>query len=67
MYCLLFIDIEVEFNAVLYTVDENNGPAQPVLILSQPLDCCPISVTIEVEHITTNDGIAICNFSDMIL
>jgi len=44
---LLFVDIEpiVSFSQSRYSVEEDNGPVQPVLILSEPLST---DVTLQV-------------------
>ena len=45
------VGIELQFTRAFYYVNENNGPAQPVLTLSQPVDCCStISVYVNVQH-----------------
>ena len=47
-----FVDIEISFSLPSYQVLESNGPAQPVLRLSRPVDCCStISVWVYVEEI----------------
>ena len=47
-----FVDIEISFSLPSYQVLEGNGPAQPVLLLSRPVDCCStISVWVDVEGI----------------
>ena len=47
-----FVDIEISFSLPSYRVLESNGPAQPVLRLSHPVDCCStISVWVDVEGI----------------
>ena len=38
----------MSFNQLAYTVDEDNGPAQPVLVLSNPSS---INITVEVGDI----------------
>ena len=52
---LLFflLAITVMFNETMYFVDENTGPAQPVLVLSNPS-----SMTFTVQ-VTNTDGSAI--------
>ena len=50
---LYFVDIELQFTRASYSVNENNGPAQPVLTLSESVDCCStISVYINVQQRT---------------
>ena len=47
-----YVDITVAFTLPSYRVLESNGPAQPVLHLSHPVDCCStISVWVYVEGI----------------
>ena len=47
-----FVGIELSFSASLYQVFESYGPAQPVLRLSHPVDCCStISVWVYIEEI----------------
>ena len=36
----------------MFDVREDNGPVQPVLVLSRPLDCCSVSVMIKVEDVS---------------
>ena len=46
-------EITISFTQPSYSVNENNGPAQPVLKLSQPVDCCStISVWVNIEEDT---------------
>ena len=48
-----FTEITVSFTKDLFSVNENNGPAQPVLVLSKPVDCCStISVWVNIEEDT---------------
>jgi len=47
-----FVVCSVRFNQTTYNVDEDDGPAQPVLVLCNPL---PNPVTIDVS---TTDGSA---------
>lgn len=49
---LMFIGISLQFVYSSYDVDENDGPAQPVLTLDGPLECCYISVIVKVEDMT---------------
>ena len=47
-----YVDITVAFTLPSYRVLESNGPAQPVLRLSRPVDyCSTISVWVYVEGI----------------
>ena len=32
-----------------FSVSEGNGPSEPVLRLSRPLDCCTISVRVDIQ------------------
>ena len=44
--------ITLSFTSSSYQVLEKNGPAQPVLRLNRPVDCCStISVWVYVEEI----------------
>ena len=36
MLCILFLAITVMFSQTTYSVDEDSGPAQPTLVLSNP-------------------------------
>ena len=58
--CVLFdffVDsITVEFTMRVFFVSEINGPAQPVLRLSRPLDCCTISVRVKVDDRTAKSN-----------
>lgn len=50
--CFLFVGITLSFTMSSYEVLESNGPAQPVLRLSQAVYCCStISVWVYVEEI----------------
>ena len=53
-YLLLCLtDTILSFTKPSFSVNENNGPAQPVLFLSQPVDCCStISVWVNIEEDT---------------
>ena len=50
--CVLLIDVSVSFSQSTYSVDENNGPAQPVLVLSNP-SSTDITVQVRSNNITT--------------
>ena len=52
MLSLCFVAITVMFNQSMYSVDENGGPAQPVLILSNP------SSSVVTVQVITTDGSA---------
>jgi len=39
-------DINIEFDQLTYSVDEDDGPAQPVLVLSNPSST---DITVQVE------------------
>ena len=48
-----FAEIKLSFTKPSFSVNENNGPAQPVLVLSQPVDCCStISVWVNIKEDT---------------
>ena len=47
-----FIGITVQFSLNKYEVKENNGPAQPELTLSRPLEYSTFAVLIKVEDVT---------------
>ena len=49
---MFFLAITVMFNQTTYSVNENAGPARPVLVLSNPA-----SMTFEVQ-VTNTDGSA---------
>ena len=52
-YSFHFTDITLSFTDSSYRVNENNGPAQPVLVLSHAIDCCStISVWVNIEDDT---------------
>ena len=53
LYFSYFIDISISFTPESQSIEirENNGAAQPVLELSEPVDCCStISVWVRVEE-----------------
>ena len=53
IFYLRFTEITVSFTRPSFSVNENNGPAQPVLVLTQPVDCCStISVWVNIEEDT---------------
>ena len=45
-----FVAISVSFSRPSFTTLEGDGPSQPVLVLSRPLDCCNISVRVEIRN-----------------
>ena len=47
---IYFLGVALSFSRSSYIVNENRGPSQPVLILSNPLLCCSISVMIKIEE-----------------
>ena len=58
---LYFVDILVGFSQDSYTVVEDNGPAQPVLFLSEAVDCCStISVWVHVQEIDATRKYLFC-------
>ena len=41
----------ISFNSESFKATESNGPSQPVLVLSEPVDCCStISVYVHIEE-----------------
>ena len=48
-----FVGITIRFSMERFVVRESNGPAEPVLELNKPIECCSISVWIKFEHGTT--------------
>ena len=51
-HSFLFVGIRLEFTKSSYEILEQNGPVQPVLSLSNPVDCCStISVWVIVKEI----------------
>ena len=50
--CLIFVGIVISFDHHSYEVHENDGPAEPVLHLSKPSECCSFSVQIKVLDAT---------------
>ena len=44
--CLVYIDIIVNFSQSLYNIGESIGPAQPVLVLSNPSST---NITVQVR------------------
>ena len=46
-----FVDITMSFNQSTYSVDEEDGPAQPVLVLSNP-SSTDITVQVRSNNIT---------------
>ena len=60
--CLNLIEISVSFSQSSYTVNENSGPLQPVLVLSSPLLCCSGSVLIKIDENTAKGiNIQVCD------
>ena len=51
MHIFLTIDITVSFNQSTYSVDEDDGPVQPVLVLSNP-SSTDITVQVRSNDIT---------------
>ena len=51
--CLIFADIVVGFTLPIIIVPEDNGLVEPMLKISRPLYCCPISVRVLIEDVTT--------------
>ena len=47
-----FVGISVSFSQPSYNVHENAGLAQPVLILSEAMNCCNFYVRVNVRDIT---------------
>ena len=46
------VEITISFDRHYYEVNENDGPAKPVLHLSKPFECCSFSVQIELVDVT---------------
>ena len=55
-FCFLSIVVTVSFNQSVYSVQENDGPAQPVLVLSNPSST---DITVQVFN-TDNSAIGEC-------
>ena len=53
LHCTLSLDITITFNQSAYSVNEDNGPAQPVLVLSNPSS---IDITVQVSSINGTAG-----------
>ena len=49
--CLYLSDITVTFSRTTYSVDEDDGPAQPTLVLSNP-SSTPITVQVRDDDNT---------------
>ena len=47
-----FVGIIIEFSEHKYDVSENDRLAQPILILSRPLECCTFHVRVVVEDVS---------------
>ena len=47
-----FVGIIIEFSEHKYDVSENDRLAQPILILSRPLECCTLHVRVVVEDVS---------------
>ena len=59
-YFVYIADTTISFTQPSYSVNENNGPAQPVLKLSQPVDCCStISVWVNIEDDTAKGTLVV--------
>ena len=53
MHYLISVEpIVLNFTQSSFSVPEGNGPAQPVLELTRALDCCTISVRVDIEDNT---------------
>ena len=50
-YCLSYTAATVSFNQLMYTINENEGPAQLTLILSNPSSS---DVTVQVSDVRGN-------------
>ena len=61
MFCILFLAITVMFGQPIYSVDEDAGPAQPRLVLSNPSST---NFTVEV---TNSDGSAIGEYYSILV
>ena len=52
---LIFVEsVELQFSQSSFAVFEGDGPIQPVLELSRALDCCNISVRVDIQTITAS-------------
>jgi len=49
MLCIRFIAVTVSFEQSAYSVDEDDGPAEPVLVLNRP-SSTPITVRVSTTH-----------------
>ena len=61
----LYLDIFVSFNQSTYSVDEDDGPAQPVLVLSDP-SSTDITVQVESNDITATGKWTNITFNSML-
>ena len=59
--CLYLSDITVTFSRTTYSVDEDDGPAQPTLVLSNPSST---DITVEV---TSRDGSATGEYCSILI
>ena len=67
MLCFWFVAISVSFSQKIFSVNERDGVAAPVLTLSKPSPCC-LHLRVEVEDITaTSKLVFMKTFSHMIL
>ena len=57
----MYVDITVVFSDIMYSVNENAGLAQPVLVLSNPSST---DVTLEVYH---TDGSATGEYCSILI
>ena len=59
MLCFLFVAIGVNFSQTIFTVNERDGIAAPVLTLSKPSPCC-FHLRVKVEDITAISKLCTC-------
>ena len=52
LHLLFALGASVAFTLSKFQVIEDDGPAQPVLLLSRPIECCSVSVTVKLQDVT---------------
>ena len=52
LHLLFASGASVAFSLRGYAVVEDDGPAQPVLILNRPIECCSVSIAVKVQDVT---------------
>ena len=63
LFYILYVGITLSFSEATYEVEESAGSVKPVLVLSDPIDCCStVSVWVDIKEIST-DGKYVCMYA----